>query len=96
MPKGALHLLLLDTAQKMKFSNEDFFSKCDQTRSFLWIWSHLLKKSLMENFIFRAVRQTTRLLIPLRNDDELSRQDTLKVPHVRLMLITFERMQIKQ
>ena len=50
----------------------------------------------MENFIFRAVRQTTRLLIPLRNDDELSRQDTLKVLHVRLMLITFERMQIKQ
>ena len=29
-----------------------FFSKCDQIRSFLWIWSHLLKKSLMENFIF--------------------------------------------
>ena len=23
--------------------------------SFLWIWSHLLKKSVMENFIFRAV-----------------------------------------
>ena len=36
------------TAQKMKFSIEDFFSKCDQTRSFLWIWSHLLKKSLKE------------------------------------------------
>ena len=24
-------------------------------RSFLWIWSHLLKKSLIENFIFCAV-----------------------------------------
>ena len=34
--------------QKAKFSIKDFFSKCDQIRSFLWIWSHLLKKSLME------------------------------------------------
>ena len=41
----------------MKFYIEDFFSKCDQIRSFLWIWSHLLKKSLMENFIFRAVNR---------------------------------------
>ena len=39
----------------MKFCTKDFFSKCDQIRSFLWIRSHLLKKSLMENFIFRAV-----------------------------------------
>ena len=36
----------------MKFSIKDFFSKCDQIRSFLPIWSHLLKKSLMENFFF--------------------------------------------
>ena len=43
------------TTQKMNFSIKDFFSKCDQIRSFLWIWSHLLKKSLMENFIFCAV-----------------------------------------
>ena len=40
------------TAQKMMFSIKDFFSKCDQTRRFLRIWSHLLKKFLMENFIF--------------------------------------------
>ena len=43
------------TAQKMSFSIQDFFSKCDQFRSFLWIWSRLLKKSLMEKFIFCAV-----------------------------------------
>ena len=43
------------TAQKMKFSIKDFFSKCDQIRSFLRIWSHSLKKSLMGNFIFCAV-----------------------------------------
>ena len=40
------------TAQKMKFSIRDFSSMCDQIHSFLRIWSHLLKKSLMENFIF--------------------------------------------
>ena len=41
------------TAQKMKFSIKDFFSKCDKIR----IWTHLLKKSLMENFIFCVVIQ---------------------------------------
>ena len=40
------------TAQKMKFSIKYFFSKCDHISSFLQIRSHLLKKSLMENFIF--------------------------------------------
>ena len=45
------------TAQKMKFSIMDIFDKCDQIRSFLGIWSQLLKKSekLLENFIFCAV-----------------------------------------
>ena len=33
------------TAQKRKFSIKDFFSKCDQIRRKLRIWSHLLKKS---------------------------------------------------
>ena len=36
----------------MKFSIKDYLSKCDQIRSKLPIWSHLLKKSLMENLIF--------------------------------------------
>ena len=39
----------------MKFSIKGFFSKCDQIRSFLQTWFYLLKKSLMENFIFCAV-----------------------------------------
>ena len=38
--------------KKIEFSIKDFFSKCDQIRSFLRIWSHLLKKFLMENIIF--------------------------------------------
>ena len=42
--KPALH-------KQMKFSIMNFSSKCDQIRSFLRVWSHLLKKSLMENFI---------------------------------------------
>ena len=40
------------TAQKMKFSIKDFFSKCGQIQSLLRIWSDLRKKSLIENFIF--------------------------------------------
>ena len=39
-------------AQKLKFSIKDFFSKCDQVRIKLRVWSDLLKKSLMQNFIF--------------------------------------------
>ena len=43
------------TLQKKKFFIKDFLSKCDQIRSFLRIWSRLLKKSMMENFTFCAV-----------------------------------------
>ena len=43
------------TTQKMKFSIKDFFSKCDQIRRKLRIWSHLLKKSLMKTSFFCAV-----------------------------------------
>ena len=46
----------------MKFSIKKFFSKCDQIRRNLRIWSHLLKKSLMENFIFCAVKYLSQSL----------------------------------
>ena len=42
-------------AQKMKFSIKNFFSNCQQICSFVRIWSHLPKISLMENLIFCAV-----------------------------------------
>ena len=42
-----------------KFCIKDFFSKCDQIHSFLQIWSRLLKKPLIENFIFCAIYVTT-------------------------------------
>ena len=45
----------MDTVQKIKSSIENFFSKCDQIRRFLRIWSHLLTKSVMESLIFCAV-----------------------------------------
>ena len=45
-------IIVLSTTQKMKFSIKDFFSKFDQILRKLRIWSHLLKKSLMENFNF--------------------------------------------
>ena len=53
----------------MKFYIKDFFSKCDQIGSFLRIRSHLLKKALMENFIFCGVtcleeRVRCRWLVP--------------------------------
>ena len=43
----------------MKFFIKDFVCKCDQIRRILGISSHLLKKSLMENFIFCAVNTNT-------------------------------------
>ena len=52
------------TLKKIKFSIKDFFNKCGQVRRKLWIWSYLLKKSLMENFIFCRVEDQT--LIPIK------------------------------
>ena len=49
-------------AQKMKFSVKNFFSKCDRIRRKLGIWSHLLKKSLMQKFIFCVVMLALFLL----------------------------------
>ena len=43
----------------MKFSIKGFFSRYNQIHSFPRIWSYLLKKSLIENFIFCAVQSTT-------------------------------------
>ena len=50
------HFIITEfTAQKMKFSIKNYSSKYDQIRRKLRIWSYLLSKSLMENFIFCAV-----------------------------------------
>ena len=47
----------------MKFAIKDFFNKYDQIRRNLRIWSHLLKKFLMENFIFCAVNDQAKLIL---------------------------------
>ena len=47
LPSNIVNTLVATNALKMKFS----------IRSFLRIWSHLLKKSSMENFIFCAVHR---------------------------------------
>ena len=59
-------IVLSHTTHKMKFSVKDFFSKCDQIWRKLRIWSHLLKKSSMENFIFCAVSTITRPICVFR------------------------------
>ena len=45
----------MNTAQKMKLSIKGLCSKSDQIRRKLQTWSHLLRKSFMENFIFCAI-----------------------------------------
>ena len=57
---NSIENLVVNTAQKMKFSVKNFFSKCDHVRSLLWIWLHLLKKSLTENFIFHGRKNGTK------------------------------------
>ena len=54
------------TAQKMKFSMKDFFSKCDKISNFWRISSHLLRKSLMENLIFLC-SALSLTYVPLKN-----------------------------
>ena len=56
-----LVLFAFINAQKMKFSIKDFFSKFQQISRKLRIWSHLLKKVLMENLNFCAVMLFYRL-----------------------------------
>ena len=55
----SLRLGGISIAQKMNISIKDLFSKFDKIRRKLRIWSHLVKKSLMENFILmqRSVNQ---------------------------------------
>ena len=53
----------LVTTEKKKFSIKDFFSICDQIRSFLRFWSHLLKKSWVGIRIDRFYLICSQLLL---------------------------------
>ena len=52
--------MLCNTVRKKKFFIEDFFSKFDRISPSMQIWSHLLKKFLMENFIFVECKNVIR------------------------------------
>ena len=52
-----------DTALNMKFSIKDLFSKYDQICRKQRTWSHLLKKSLMENLCsMRKINESCNLV----------------------------------
>ena len=53
----------------MNFSIKYFFIKYDQIRRKMRIWSHLLKKSLMEDFIFSAVIFTKSNVLNVIHDN---------------------------
>ena len=76
-------LVLKLTGQKMKSPIKDFFSKCDQIRRKLRIWSHLLKKSLMEDFIFCAVTLFTGAV--------LSQLTNIKIAIFLIMHLSFQK-----
>ena len=40
------------TENKMKFSVKNFFSKFEHIHGKLWLYSHILRKSLTKNVIF--------------------------------------------
>ena len=71
----------------MKFSVKDFSSKCDQFCSFLQICSHLLEKSLMENFSFWAVYGLKKSISQLRRKGTYPIYNTIDLYNGR----TFQR-----
>ena len=71
---------------KMKFFIKDFSSKCDQIRIFR-IWSHLLEKSFMENFIFCVVKNTSILPVLCKKEKPFSLFITHKTDYSVLSLI---------
>ena len=62
------------TTQKMKFFIKDFFNKYEQIRRKLRIWSHLLKKTLMENSTFCAV---TVVITIMKESKKIKNKDLL-------------------
>ena len=66
------------TAQKMKFSIKDFGA--NQIRMKLRIWSHLMKKSLIENFIIFAVKWAlTQRLSWKQNSTNIPQENLLEI-----------------
>ena len=68
---------MIDTAQKIKFPIKDFFSKCDQISRELRIWSHLLKRILLENFIFEQVLVSSLTDLNIKSASEFDLRDQI-------------------
>ena len=72
---------------KMKFSIKYFFGICDQICRKPQIWSHLLNKSLMENFIFCAVNPIQIMWQNIRKSNKIRQdQKTSKNSHPEVFL----------
>ena len=71
-------------SQKMNFFTKDFFSKCDQIHSLLRIWSHLLKKSLMENFNFFAASDNKNVRGILGDNHNTNITECSKLVHLHI------------
>ena len=71
----------------MKFSIKYFFSKCDQICRKPRIWSHLLKRSLMENIIFCAVNLIQIIWQNVRKSNKIGQdQKTSTISHPEVFL----------
>ena len=75
----------------MKFSIKDFFSKCETAEIFfrkMQIWSPLLKKFLMENFVFCAVYLVEDIFtIRLRSGIRFTESRCTWLPKINLIMI---------
>ena len=80
-----LRVAMKHSLHTKKFSIKDFFSKCDQICSKQQIWSHLLKKSLTENFIFCATLKTNIKSMHLQLRTKHSNQGEYKTLLSRLV-----------
>ena len=70
----------------MKFFIKDLFSKCNQIRTSPRIWSNILKKSLMKNFIFFAV---IKLKFPRVGLDEKGGVFIINFEHISHLVLVF-------
>ena len=61
----------------------DFFRKCDQTAVSLQIWSHLLRKSVMENLFVNIIKHKNNFL-PQNTHAHKNRQENHKVKRLYL------------
>ena len=59
---------------------QSFSIKCDQIHSFLRIWSHLLKKSLMANFIFLCNVTTSKFKVLLKSAIKCREESSSEYP----------------